>query len=183
MTEDFSDVDLNKYFSSCTNMLSTLGRGRAQTLKKTWNITTQHKMKTSTDLEYTEFRESVFGFLSDMGNEKGVADASTLEPVVGRGDNKYNVAQLYPNCLYMPEHLHIIYNALQNGVEKIPQNKKWIKRLKALERFLSDKSLRRLFMAQCFKDSEDEQLFTHYSSVEIDWRWEALEKALDRLLP
>ena len=166
-------------------MLSTIGRGRGGTVKEAFNITTQHKMKSASEGGYEELRSGVFGFSSDVDNEKGVADIDGLEPVMGTGDNQFRIAhqRLYPNCLYMPEHLHMIYNALQNGVEKIPEHKRWIKQLRAIEHFLSDKSLRRLFMATCMKDDPRKDLFKYYSSVSIDWRWESLSKALDQLSP
>ena len=181
--EQIADANFNRDFKSQTNMLSTLGRGHGGLLKKAFNIASQHRLISETEAEYKRMNEQVFGILSDMGTEKGVADVSTMEPIMGAGENTYKIGygMQYPNALYMPEHLHIIYNCLQNSVEKMPENKSWIKKLRSVERFLADKSLRRLFIAKT-QDART-QLFQSYSRVDVDWRWETLQKALDQLIP
>ena len=57
--------------------------------------------------------------------------------------------------------------------------------LRGMERFLSDKSLRRLFVARCLGGWEhpDAWMFASYSTVHIDWRWEMLELAFKKLIP
>ena len=90
---------------------------------------------------------------------------------------------MYPSCLYVPEHLHIVFNALQHAVEVLPVHRHFITRLKALEQFLADKQLRRFYVATCLQGHARVAMFKQYSTVHIDWRWEVLNKALDQLIP
>ena len=75
------------------------------------------------------------------------------------------------------------FNAVQNGIEKLVWSKAWMKKLRVLERFLTDKFLRRLSCATCLTDPFLQKLFEKYSGNTIDWRWETLCKALDQLIP
>ena len=184
--EDIVGADLNEAYTSRTLTLSTLGRGRSSVVKKSFNISTLHKLKAGSAAEYDALRYNVYGMLSDMGTEKGCADTGTLaSPLVGVGDAQYRVADtmMYPNCLFMPEHLHIIFNALQNSIQKLVGGDMFIKKLRTLQTFLADKSLRRLFIALILNDHPDRFRFYNYSSVSIDWRWETLSTALEHLCP
>ncbi len=71
------------------------------------------------EASHDELRRQVFGALSDMGTEKGAADMNTMKPVIGTSDNRIDVSagMQYPNALYMAEHLHVLFSALQHGVE------------------------------------------------------------------
>jgi hypothetical protein len=183
--EQIVSADLNKHYIGRTSSLSTLARGRSGLIKKSHNISTQHKLVSDSEQSYDLLRSQVYGITSDMGTEKGVCDISTMRPIIGRGENKFDVSagMQYPNALYMVEHLHVIFSALEHGVEKVDGMKAWLKKINTLERFLSDKSLRRLFIANCMLGHPDAHLFLNFSHVSIDWRWESLVKGLDQLIP
>ncbi len=183
--EELVCADFNQAYDSNTTMLSTLGRGRSQLIKKTFNISMQQKFKASCERDYDSIRHRVYGICSDMGTEKGIAEMSTLTPSVACAGNRYKVADtmMYPAAIYMPEFLHIIFNSLQNGTEKLACGKHLVKELKSVQTMMADKSLRRLFVATCVPDPAVAARFKNYSSVEIDWRWETLCDALDHLLP
>ena len=70
----------------------------------------------------------VFGILSDMGAERGISNVSEMQLIMGRGENKFAVGygMRDPYALFMPEHLHIIFNSIQNGVNKIPTMKNFL---------------------------------------------------------
>ncbi len=89
----------------------------------------------------------------------------------------------HSNALYKVGHLHVLFSALQHGVEKTVGMKRWIKRVNMLERFLSDRSLRRLFAMTCLRDALDRNKFHYFSHISIDWQWECLVTGLDQLLP
>jgi hypothetical protein len=107
--EELVCADFNQAYDSNTTMLSTLGRGRSQLIKKTFNISMQHKFKASCERDYDSIRHRVYGICSDMGTEKGIAEMSTLTPSVACAGNRYRVADtmMYPAAIYMPEFLHI----------------------------------------------------------------------------
>ena len=56
-------------------------------------------------------------------------------------------------------------------------------KLRSVEDFMSDKSLRKAFQAHCLTSMSDKDAFTHYNTVHIDWKWEFLRKALSKLVP
>jgi hypothetical protein len=60
----------------------------------------------------------------------------------------------------------------------------FLPKLRAVERFLQDYSLRMLFRATCLSEvREISQMFANYSGSHIEWRWEYLEKSLGKLIP
>ena len=66
----------------------------------------------------------------------------------------------------------------------MPVYKFFINRLKAINTFLGDLSIRRLFVATCLAGMPGQAIsFKAYSTVRIDWRWESLSICLERLLP
>ena len=132
---------------------------------------------------YNSLRAEVCDVCADQGREAGLADTDTLRPK-WEGSNPFDdrYARMYPNALWMPEYLHIIFNALENSITKLPNHHSFMTRLKHLENFLADRSLRRLFMNACVEPVLHKE-FEHYSTVHISWRWEVLVKALDHLIP
>eukprot|EP00959_Pyramimonas_sp_CCMP1952_P297307 6220005-Pyramimonas_sp.AAC.1 len=104
-----------------------------------------------------------------------------MRSVYSRGHGK-----MHKHTLYMLEHLHVFFNSLRHGVEKLPNHARYMNRLRGIERFMSDLLLRRLIVATCLPGGEhhpDANLFRHYSTVHIGWGWEMMEKAFDMLPP
>ena len=181
---------MNAAYSSRTYKLSTLGRGAASTLKKAYNISTFDKLESETWEDYERRGSQVYGVIADQGNEAGVADMDDLTTNTASssripGTFAEGHGRRYPRAIYMPEHLHIMNNALKAGVEKLENHGFFMNSLRGMERFLSDKSLRRLFVARCLGGWEhpDAWMFASYSTVHIDWRWEMLEVAFKKLIP
>ena len=93
-------------------------------------------------------------------------------------------AQAFPNCLWMPEHLHIFNNALENSIKSISVWCFFVTHLRAVDRFLSDATLRRLFIATCLVGFPTVAAkFATYSGSHVEWRWEYLSLALDKMIP
>ena len=90
---------------------------------------------------------------------------------------------MYPRCLTLPGHLHILYNALEEGVKDMPIYKDYIDLLRIFQNMLSQRPLREKFQESCIKGKACYSLFNSYQTVHIDWRWEFLSKALDHLIP
>lgn len=90
---------------------------------------------------------------------------------------------MYPIALQIPGHLHMMYDALEGAVKKLPAYADFITHLRALQSFMSNGDLRRRFQVVCMRGLAAAKMFDHYSVVHIDWRWEFLSLALDRLLP
>lgn len=185
MSANFNDV-----YSSRTCRISTLAKGHASKVKKAHNISTGFKIESKSTASYDVKRHEVFGLVADEGTEAGIADISNLDlsKLTGRTDHlefSTGDGRMYPNALYMPEHLHKFGNALENSVKKMPNQKHFLNRLNGMERFTSSRALRRLFVMECLggEGHPDAASFRSYAAVHVDWRWECLEKAFDRLLP
>ena len=176
--------NFDEAYVSRTCMLSTYGRGKGSLVHLATNINNILKMESASREMHDEMCDQVFAIVADQGTERGIADMSTMEAAEveqpGSGANT-NCEFRYRNALWMPEHLHIHFNALQHSVESLSTHKHWLKRLRDVESFLSDGGLRRLFIKLFMAD--DPKLLQNYSRVHIDWRWEMLSKALDKLVP
>ena len=164
----FTRGNFNAALQSRTCTLSTFGRRRGSLVKKCTNINNIHKMESGTSKMHAALTGQVYGVTADQGTEKGVADIDTMVPITGKCECLPEAMQLYPNAIWMPEHLHIFFNALQHAVEKLAVHKYWLNRLRQIEAFLSEPSLRRLFINLFMKD--DPGLMKNCSRVHIDWR-------------
>jgi hypothetical protein len=182
-----SQININDRFSTRICPVSTLGLGNKGVTKLGVNIANLWLME-SADLDsFDESRLGFRGWTSDQGTERGIADdgLEIIPQFRGRYDAKSAQSYMYPRMLNVPGHLHILYNALESACKSLPTMEKFTERLKALQRFLCKRPLRRKFVKSCLEAATDDeqQMFMHYSSVHIDWRWEYLSKALDKLIP
>ena len=123
-------ADLNSVFLSKTLPLSVIGRGRGTLVAKAWKLSNLHKLASDSEAHYDQRRMQVVGITADQGTEKGFADVSLLKPANGSERNQYDDrhARMYPVALYMPEHLHALFNAVRHAVEKLPTHKFFINR-------------------------------------------------------
>ena len=133
---------------------------------------------------FFEKRCEVRGAVTEQGTEKGIGD-DTFRGVHGHqdytSDNEDDICT-YPYVLFFPGILHILYNALQEAIEADPRSAAFIEELRVVERFLHNKPLRLAFITHCLEPAE-QGAFKYFSTTHIDWRWEFLEKALNKLVP
>ena len=106
------------------------------------------KMESMDEESYYRRCEEYYGIVADQGTEKGLADVHKLSVAGSAGRRGNPATKAYPNALYMPEHLHIIYNALEHSVKKLPLYSEFAPEVRIAENFLSDKSIWRLFVAR-----------------------------------
>jgi hypothetical protein len=177
--------DLNASLKNRTLPMSTLGRGRANLIKKSFNYLNLLRMESPSEDAFKGRCTQVYGIVADQGTEKGVADISTM-----RDSEEFDAFNLektqraFPHAMWMPEHLHIFNNALESAITKLSVWRGFLPKLRAVERFLQGYSLRMLFRATWLSEvREISQMFANYSGSHIEWRWEYLEKSLDKLIP
>ena len=90
----------------------------------------------------------------------------------------------YPCMLWIPGHLHILYNGLKEIIQKQPECEDYFERLQIITSFLNDKLLRRRFQALCCRnDAVAKALFETAPKMHIDWKWSFLSTALDYIVP
>jgi hypothetical protein len=175
--------DLNAALTNRTLPMSTLGRGRASLVNKSFNDINLLKMESPTQAAFEERCSQVFGIVADQGTEKGMADIGRLDGGGGGSADAEDSMQAFPNAMWMPEHLHIFNNALEHAICSLTMWKLFLPKLRALERFLQDVSLRRLFQAVCLAAHPAiSSMFKSYSGSHVDWRWEYLELSLVALV-
>ena len=114
--------DLNSAFETRICPLSTLGLGHAGLVKKAINVANVYLMEAETLERFHEARQEVVGYLSDQGTEKKVAELTV--GVIPRCRDLYEhsdpMSYMYPRCLAIPGHLHILYNALEESIKSLP---------------------------------------------------------------
>ena len=176
-------LDIGHYFETRICPLSTFGAGRAGVRNHLSNWMNIPLMETDSKEGFEATRGGVVNTCSDQGTEKDLNDA----PFVLKGHSE-NLTPgspesfTYPNSLYIPGHLHILFNALEEACKAMPVYKVFIEALRALQDFLSDPKWRKKFQATCMAGDARAHMFDHYHVVHIDWRWEFLSRALDKLL-
>ena len=163
--------------------LSSLGAGNAGSVKKTMNAMNLYLMEAADDESFHSLRYEFKGSCIDQGTERGIAEETvTVIPRYQGSQFTGRANFLLPDLLHIPGHLHIIYNAMKSAALSLSFMASFLEHLRALQDLLSSKKLRKKFQASCLPPHVRGQ-FKHYSTVHIDWRWEFLSKALDRLLP
>ena len=176
--------DINANFQSRICPLSTLGLGHAGAVSKLLNCAGLYLMESESNKQFHSIRNEVRGYTSDQGVEKDCGEGTVkVIPMFHDFESNSRQSFMFPQCLVVPGHLHILYNALREAIEKLPIAKEFLANLAVVQDFLSDKELRLKFVAECLRESSDAALFKHYHVVHIDWRWEFLSKALDKLVP
>ena len=174
----YMGLDLNACFETCLMSLSTYGRSRGTLVQKHGAILRHHGMVTKNAADKWTRCGQVKSVCSDMGTEKGINRGSTMTEEDGSLDRR-----AYPNSIYMPDHLHIFNNALASSVKRLPEYESFLVRLRAIENFLNERSLRTLYQFTCLQGHPAFALFSTHQRVHIDWRFEFLGPALEALVP
>jgi hypothetical protein len=181
-----ASFDINAAFESRICMVSTLGVGNAGVVKKGLNTCNTYLMESDAWPQFHEKRCEVRNSCMDSGTEKAVGDdtVNIVEGCRGQYEADNRNSFMYPNNLHTPGHLHIIYNSLESAVKGLPLATAFMDCLLILQAFLSSTQLRRKFQVSCLGFGHIAfSKFEHYAVVHIDWRWEFLSKALDKLVP
>jgi hypothetical protein len=175
--------------------VTSLGHGRARLIDKVYNSTHSIMLECGSMEVFGKFRMEVRSLTSDAGTERGLADvpvirdARSLQAMLhclrsGELDvSAASSAYLYPNCIYMQGHLHILYNALQAAVEKVPGWEGHLVLLRGLNSFFKNLPLRQRFQTLCMSGAgrAEIDLLDRYEAANIDWKWEWLSVLLRQL--
>lgn len=109
-----------------------------------------------------------------------------LESIYPRlGDTSREVVcdgSLFPLALWVPDHLHLIFNAVENAIS---QHGHWPQiegALKDINRLLRSREMREHFRQTCLSPSERRQ-FDTWSRDLVDWKWQHMSALLVKLWP
>ena len=189
-------------YASHSWQVTTCGYGASNLAFKFRNLVHGVLLKSGTQADLDSFRNSVLSWTSDQGTERKLADCAFA--VAASYDNLRNIARMvsadelplagpqcaqcymWPRCLFMPGHLHIIQNALEDTVKHSSMwRSAFSDGMSAVAAILANTGLRRRFIFTCMSNaSEIERLsIITLNRQLLDWRWESLGHLLDALLP
>ena len=181
--------------------LTVLGYGAGNILYKYRNLLHGMVLRCSNEKALLDYRLSVVGWTSDQGTEYKLADVCFAEAinkdllVKCANDIRSNQAflqppdgspqkhWLFPYCLPMVGHLHLVSNALETAVTNTRIWKVHFKAgLQALLTFLNSRGLRQRLQITCVPQNQW-FAFQSFGKQLLDWRWESLGQTLDQLMP
>ena len=91
-------------------------------------------------------------------------------------------AYMFPRQLWTNDHCHMYFNSLEEAIKKDTEWNYVDDVLRnGIAPFMSNRGLRQRFQAQL--PCEKRKLFSRFSRVHIDWKWEFLESALGQVEP
>ena len=175
--------DLNEGFETRIMALSSLGCGRGSGLKKSTNVSCLYLAESDDEDGFEEIRCNVFGVTTDQGAERGIVDEAVgiLEAFRGKYSATDPKSFLWPNALMMVGHLHVLFNALAEACKHLDVSEDFFATLAILCAFMSNVQLRRKFQATCVAGKAIKQRLDHFTKTHVDWRWEFLGPALERI--
>ena len=197
----FNSSEWQSGFSSKPWQCTVLGYGASTVAYKFRNLA--HALLLHCDpANLREYRESVYGWTSDQAVERKLADVafavdgsyeelrilaqSVRNLEVALSSEESRSVYMFPNCLLMPGHQHILMNGLEEAVKKSAMwNTEFYNGLEELVRVLNQRQLRQRFVATCMGDataSERKTLGT-FTKQHLDWRWESLGFLCNELIP
>lgn len=193
--------DAQKHFRTFLWPLTSLGAGAASLSHKLRNFMHAVMLHTGSSDDYRDYRYSVYGGSSDQSTESKLWNSAFYaEPTFER---LMNIASdlraghiaadsdavtdryLHPRALFLPEHIHILSNALETAVKLVPEWKRFESSMKAIANLLNKVAYRERFIECCLKDADapTRALFDGFSRRPLDWRWEYLALFLSRVCP
>ena len=166
-------------------MLTTLGKGRSGATAKGLHTANCYLTRVSSDDQFHKVRQEVFNACTEQGWEKNVSEGTvgTLERFRNLYSSDDPMAYMYPSCLWVCGHLHVLFNCLETAVKALPFADEFFNLLRCILEFLCDRDLRRKFQYSCLRGRPEFKLFDAQPRLHIDWRWEFLCKCLDNVLP
>ena len=89
---------------------------------------------------------------------------------------------LFPLYLYVPDHLHCVFGALEHGTKQLQEWRAMESHLRALSHFLNNRANRDRFIATCIDNPVERAALASYHVGEVtDWKWEYMSGFLFRL--
>ena len=195
-------VALSQVWSTHAWQCTVLGHGAANLGFKFRNVLHSMLLICGDEEQLRRFRLSVIAWTSDQGTERKLADAALADqPNLERlrnicqkvsfeglelGCNAALQVYLFPNCLYMPGHQHLLFNGLEESVKRSPLwSSGFSEGLHAMVSMLNSRGLRDRFVMTCMKDAPafEQEALKHFAKKHLDWRWESFGELLTCLCP
>lgn len=176
---------------------STVGVGEGGVASKATQLANMIMLETS-KAQFLEYRTQVTSYTSDQGTERKIppvpmGDATEVDAAL-RALRDCSLSFEDPDCrdmfffmhaLESPETLHIMFNAVQQACEALPEWQEYERMLKAVCKHMGDGGSKERLLEKSFGGAPlfVRQLVQRCRTSHVDWRWEYLEKALEQLVP
>ena len=170
--------------------LSTLGLFAAGEIHKGVNLTHALLLESGSSLRFDSLRTSIYGYCSDQGVEAATADAgNALASWAASGwdqrpwDQALDAARagtlhevpnsyLLPSAIYVPDHLHIVFGALERSVKDTGTWKSMGTQLHTLNNLFRKRSLLDRIVRTCITDPAERRICSARVGDLTDWKWE-----------
>lgn len=177
--------------------LATLPYGEFSVYEKACRVQQWFLMEGVDDQGFDQMRLEVRECGTDQGTEMGINNvANTDKPSVmdavrriREGETTAHIADtatagfLFPNSLWIGDHLHMIYGALEQAVCSLGEwGEEFEAMLQDFSEFMNNKPLRTRFATCCLPKSH-RPTFRKWAKRFVDWKWQYLELYLNALLP
>ena len=140
-------------------------------------------MESETLEQFDDSRCHTFGWCTDSGAERGIADQTVR--IVPAYRDKYRPGDpriyFWPWVLFIPGHLHVLFNALEESAKSLDIADNCFDNLGDVIGFLNDRELVRKFRYDCLPP-EEQAHFSVGATEHLDWRWEFLCAAIMAVL-
>ena len=176
--------------------LATLGYRRTSTAHKLRKLVNMALLESGKSL-LLKWRKSVKHLTSDQGTERklisapfGMADENLNDVLQKLRDGSLKLSEhvgrqafFLMNCMEHPESLHILFNAVEEQVTKLPEWEEAEPLIKALSKTLGNSMYKEALLEGSFKDAGSvvRKQIHRYKAEHVDWRWETLEEVTDFL--
>ena len=193
--KDILQLPFEKLYQSRHLPLSTLGLGAAGEVNKGCNLCHAILLESGSWPMLCKYRSQVRGYCSDQGVEAALADAGmalssqcdmaswdAMLDSAKRGQlQTVPDAYLLPLAIFVPDHLHMVFGALEAAAKGLQDWSGMEAKLKALSKFLSKLSYRNCFVALCVADPCEKAVLNRYIGEVTDWKWEYVALFLFRV--
>ena len=192
--EDVRTISFADHFESRHLPCSTFGVGASGELWKTNNFAFCGMLESGSLERFSQWRWQLRGICSDHGDEEAIVDEAVTSTPFCTEAEQIQLADckaaglplplslyLLPLGLYVPDMLHIVFNALEEAVAASPLWPPMEKRLRALSAFFKNRTLVQRFVMLLVEDQREKKLLEIHVGELTDWKWEYITNFLNRL--
>lgn len=179
-------LSFQQHFATRHMPLSTLGHGAASEVRKGVALCHGVLLEAGSMEAFERYRNEVRGYCSDQGTEAALADGGcALSPACDLTQWAAQVAAacrgevtpipgsyLLPRALFVPDHLHMIFGALEHAVKGTHAWAQLETHLRVLSRFLRNAGYKARFIETCVDDPSERAVVKKHTKELTDWKWE-----------
>ena len=157
-------INLNEVFSTRIAPISAAGLGRAHILAQTDKLLNIYKMESANKPDFNLVRRQVKNITTDQA-EKNLNDAGLIGQAADNVTPSSSEAYAFSESLWMPGHIHIYFDGLEETTKELDVYDSWISNLRDAQNFLIEAKWRRKYQETCLVGTGHYDEFTSYSAT------------------